>query len=101
MWTVHRAVFDEHIANAATHFTTQYHAAVAVLHLTIANNYVFTRHANSPTIRVAPRFDGNAVIASVEVTFFDQHVLTTLGIAPIVVGAMRIDMYATHRDVFA
>ncbi len=52
---VHRAVFDEHVADAAAHFAAEHHAAVAVFHRAAADDDVLAGHADAAAVGVAAR----------------------------------------------
>src|SRR4051794_4458502 len=72
--TIHRAVFDKDIANAAAHFAAQHDAAMAIFHFAAANDDVFAGHADAAAIGIAARLDRDAIVASVERAFFDKQI---------------------------
>lgn len=99
--TVHHAVFDKDIANAAAHFTAQYDATMAIFHPATANDDVFAGHADAATVGVAARLDRDAIVAGVERAFLDKHIAARLWIAAVVVGAVTGNCHAADSHILA
>src|SRR5215208_3915362 len=73
-WTIHAAVVGEYVPTAARDLAPDRDAAMAITHLAVAHDDVLARHVEPTSIGVAPGFDRDAIVASVEHTTIDQHV---------------------------
>src|SRR5947209_13297737 len=97
--TVHAAVLDEDVAAAAGNLAPHDDAAVPVLHRAAADDDIFGGDADAPTVVVAARLDGDAVVARVEDAVGDKHVAGGFRVAAVVVRPVAADLYAAHGDV--
>ncbi len=70
---VHDAVFCIKIAASSGYFTSYHHTSVTVAHLAVTYYYVFGWASPQASVIVAPAFDGDAVIACVEIAVFNKH----------------------------
>ena len=70
---------------------------ISQLRMTTFSTGVFSAAA----VGVAARLQGDAVVAGVEETVLDEHVAARLGIAAVVVRAVRDDFDPAHGDVRA
>ena len=73
---------------------------MAVFHLAMAYNDVPAGERPGASVVVAPTLDGNAIVASIEDTIFNQHILTGLGVASVIVRPMTIESDTAHHNVF-
>src|SRR5207253_1157870 len=106
--TVKVAVLGKDVAYAARDLAAHRNTAVAISHLTAANDDVFRRHGHPPPVVIAAGVDRYAVIASSEDAVLDQHVATGFGIATVCVWpsfigrvGLALDVHAAHRHVRA
>ena len=95
---IHIAVLDPEVAEAARYLAAEHHAAVTVLHLTVANVDVLCALAIA-TIVVATALDGNAVVARVERAILCEHIGAALGVAAVAIGTEVVEGHATHCKV--
>ena len=56
------------------YLTAHYHTAVTVFHITIFNHNVFAGNVDPSSVAVPARFDGDAIVASVEFAIGDVYV---------------------------
>src|SRR5262249_40085163 len=95
------ALFEEHIPYSARNHASYGHAPVAVFHLAVSHDDVFTRDTHAPAVAVASGVDGDAVVARVERTILNEHILGRVRIAAVVIRSMTHDLDAANRDVGA
>ena len=96
---VHLTVLGEDVLHAARYFASDSNAAVPVLHAATAHDEIFRRHIDPTAISVAPRLDGDAVVARVELAILYQHIRAGLRVAAVIVRAVTLDFHSAHGDV--
>src|SRR5438045_7407785 len=99
MRTVHLAIPHEDIAHAAGYFAADTDAAMTVLHTATLNDDVLRRLADTPAIAIAARFDGDAIVPSIERAVSDQNVAGRFRIAAVVVRTVRRNLDVLHGHV--
>ena len=79
---------------------------MTVFHHAVADDDVLRGDAckaacgTSTSVGIAAALDGDAVIARVEGTAFDEYILTALGVAAVAVRAFVPNLYIAHDNVF-
>src|SRR5437763_15752684 len=80
---------------------------MAVSHVAALDHDVLGGHAHAPSIAIPPGVNGNAVIASIEITISDEHIRAGLRITTISIGggltvrAGASDRHSPHCDIGA
>ena len=72
-------------STAAGKFAADCQQLMTVLHTAIPDNDVLGWRRKAPGILVPARLDGNRVVALIEQTIFDEHILAHLGVDAVVV----------------
>ena len=98
---VHLVVLGKHVAASARDFTADDHTSVSVLHLAVAYDDVLAGFVPESSVHVASALDGDAVVAGVEVAVLNEHTVTRFGVTSVAVGAVVVDVYASHGHVLA
>ena len=99
VWRVHHAVVRVDVLAATRDFRADDDTAVAVLHLTVADDDVLRRHVTLAAVAVASALDGDAVVAGVEEAVLDQYAVAALRVAAITVGAVVDHLDTADGDV--
>lgn len=96
---VHFAIFCIYILASARDFTSDNHTAMSIFHLTVADDDVFGRLVPEATIIVASALDGDTVIAGMEDTVLDKHILASLWVASVTIRTFIPDGHTIYGDV--
>ena len=79
--TVHRTVLYKHVAASARILGTKHHTAMTILHVAVADDDVLAWTTGILTLAalasvfVSSALDGYTVVAGIEDTVFDKHIL--------------------------
>ena len=98
---VHLTVLSKDILHSTGDFGTYDDAAVAVLHLTVADDDVLAWYIPLQAVLVAAALDGYTIVASVESTVLDDNVVTALRVAAVAVRALIPYFYVLDEDILA
>src|SRR5690606_35800801 len=72
---------------------------MTIAHRAVLDDDIFDGHRNPAAVGIPARFQGDAIIAGVEIAVLDENVAARLRIAAVVVGAVRFDPDAPDRHV--
>jgi hypothetical protein len=74
---------------------------MSVLHSTTTNDDVLRRAWSAATVSITARLDSNTVIACMEDTVLDKHVLARLRVTAVTVRTIIDDLATTHGYILA
>lgn len=86
------AVFHQYIPYASTHLASDAKQAMSFYYLAIAHHNVFCRLSHTPCVPVASRLNDHSIVALVELTILNEHVLCHFKVYAVVVMVVRIDI---------
>ena len=102
---VHLAVLCKHILATAGNLRADDHAAVTVFHHAVADDDVLRRNTGKAacgtctSVGITSALDSDTVVACVESTAFDEHILATLGVASVTVRSFVPDLHVAYDNV--
>lgn len=80
------AIGNDNIANIAAHFASHDHTAMSMRHSAIGDRNIFAGGAPFGRLGFRARFNGDAIIARINVAIGNAHIATRIGIDAIGVG---------------
>jgi hypothetical protein len=91
-----------HFAHTTRHFAANDHPAMTGQHSTVGHRNVFAGNTVFATLRIATRFDSDAVVAHTDMTVGYVYIFARRRVNPVGIGRIRIiDRNSVDRYIFA